>query len=35
MFDSIIYLVENYWMFLLAALLIGVLTGWFSSSEAE
>jgi len=32
MLDSIFYLIENYWMFLLAALLIGVATGWFSCS---
>lgn len=28
--DSLIYLVEIYWPFLLAALLIGLATGWFS-----
>lgn len=28
--DSIIYLVEMYWPYLLCGLLIGLLTGWFS-----
>ncbi len=32
MLDSVLYLIENYWMFLLAAALIGVATGWFSAS---
>lgn len=30
--DSLIYLVEIYWPFLLAALLIGLGTGWFTYS---
>ncbi len=33
MLDSIIYLIENYWIFLVAALLVGVLTGWFSATN--
>jgi hypothetical protein len=28
--DSLIYLVEIYWPFLLLALGVGLLTGWFS-----
>jgi len=29
-FDSFVYLVENYWVFLTAAVLIGVATGWYA-----
>jgi hypothetical protein len=28
--DSLIYLVELYWPFLTGALVIGLLTGWFT-----
>jgi hypothetical protein len=28
--DSIVYLVELYWPFLVGALVVGVLTGWFT-----
>lgn len=28
--DSLIYLIEMYWPFLLAALFIGLATGWFT-----
>jgi len=31
-FDSIALVIDTYWIFLLAALLIGVATGWFASS---
>ncbi len=32
MFDTISYLVGQYWLFLLVALIIGVITGWLSFS---
>ena len=32
-FASIAILIDTYWTFLLAALLIGVVTGWFASNE--
>lgn len=32
MLDSIIYLIENYWIFLIIALLVGVVTGWYSAA---
>ncbi len=28
--DSLVYLLELYWPFLLAAGIIGILTGWFT-----
>jgi hypothetical protein len=28
--DSLVYLIELYWPFLLAAGIIGILTGWFT-----
>jgi len=31
-FEAFIYLIENYWLFLTAAMLIGVATGWQSRS---
>lgn len=31
--DSLIYLIEVYWPFLLAALIIGLATGWFTYSK--
>lgn len=33
MLDSIIYLIENYWIFLGLALLVGVVTGWYSAAS--
>ena len=30
MLDSFFYLIENYWIFLTLALLVGIVTGWFS-----
>ena len=33
--DSLSYLLEIYWPFVLAALVIGVGTGWFSYSETR
>jgi hypothetical protein len=35
MLDSIVYLAGSYLWFLLAALLIGVLAGWFSYSAED
>ena len=35
MLDSLIYLIESYWIFLLAAMLIGVATGWFSCTPDQ
>ncbi len=32
MVDAISYLIEQYWLFILAALVIGVITGWVSCS---
>lgn len=32
MLDSLFYLIENYWIFLSLALLVGVITGWYSAS---
>ena len=32
--DSLIYLLEVYWPFLLAAMLIGVATGWLTYPTA-
>jgi hypothetical protein len=32
--DSLIYLLEVYWPFLLAAMLIGVATGWLTYPAA-
>lgn len=32
MFDTVIYLVENYWIFLSLALLVGIATGWLSAN---
>jgi hypothetical protein len=31
-FDSVQYLIEVYWPFLIAAGTVGVATGWFSAS---
>ena len=31
--DSLIYLIEVYWPFLLVALVIGLATGWFTYSR--
>jgi hypothetical protein len=31
--DSIAYLIGQYWVFLLLALIVGILTGWFSASR--
>lgn len=28
--DSLVFLLELYWPFLLAALVVGLLTGWFT-----
>jgi LPXTG-motif cell wall-anchored protein len=33
--DSLTYLLEVYWPFILGALLVGLLTGWFSVSRRE
>ena len=33
--DSIIYLIEHYWLYLLIAVLIGVVTGWVSAAPSE
>ena len=33
--DSLIYLVEVYWPFLLAAALVGLVTGWLSLSARK
>jgi hypothetical protein len=33
--DSLTYLLEVYWPFLIAALLVGLLTGWFSVSRPK
>ncbi len=33
MIDAITYLVGQYWLFLLIALLIGVVTGWLTLSS--
>lgn len=33
--DSLIYLLEMYWPFLLVALAIGLGTGWFSYSSKK
>ena len=32
-FASIALVIDTYWVFLLAALLIGVATGWFASDQ--
>lgn len=32
MLDTLFFLIENYWGFLAAALVIGCLTGWFSAA---
>ena len=31
MLDSLLYLIENYWIFLVLALLVGLATGWISA----
>src|SRR5690606_35650961 len=31
--DSVMYLIQAYWVFLVIAVLIGVATGWFSAGE--
>lgn len=33
--DWVAYLVEVYWPFMAAALLVGLLTGWFSVSKRK
>lgn len=33
--DSLTYLLEVYWPFVLGALVIGLLTGWFSVSRPK
>lgn len=33
--DSLIYLVEHIWVFLLAAFAVGLATGWFSLSGTK
>jgi hypothetical protein len=33
--DSLTYLVEVYWPFMACALLIGLVTGWFSVSKRK
>ena len=33
--DSFLFLLENYWPFLLAAGLIGVVTGWLSFNPGK
>lgn len=30
--DVFISIIQNYWMFLIIALLIGIVTGWFASA---
>ena len=35
MIDSLVYLIENYWIFLLLAMLVGIATGWISSSDED
>lgn len=34
-FASIALIIDTYWIFLAAALLIGVITGWFAASTEE
>ncbi len=34
-FDTIALLIDTYWVFLVAALLIGVVTGWFAALADE
>jgi len=34
-FASIALIIDTYWIFLAAALLIGVATGWFAASADE
>lgn len=33
--DSVIYLLEIYWPYLTGALVVGLLTGWFTYSGAR
>lgn len=33
--DGLMFLLENYWPFLLGALLIGLVTGWLSTSDDD
>jgi uncharacterized membrane protein len=32
-FVDITYLIQQYWVFVLLALIIGILTGWFSTTR--
>ena len=33
--DSIVYLIEHYWIYLLIAALIGIVTGWVSAAPSS